>query len=49
VEEALVVAAQIGAKQTFFTHIAHALAHEATKATLPPNIRLAHDGLKITI
>ena len=49
VEEALSVAAQIGAKQTFFTHIAHALGHEATNATFPPNIRLAHDGLKITI
>jgi phosphoribosyl 1,2-cyclic phosphate phosphodiesterase len=49
VEEALEVAARIGAKQTFFTHIAHALAHEATNAALPPNIKLAYDGQKVTI
>ncbi len=49
VEEALAVAAKIGAKQTFFTHIGHSLAHEATNATLPPNIQLSHDGLRWTI
>jgi phosphoribosyl 1,2-cyclic phosphate phosphodiesterase len=49
VEEACAVAAKIGAKQTYFTHIAHALGHEATNAALPPNIRLAHDGLRCTI
>jgi phosphoribosyl 1,2-cyclic phosphate phosphodiesterase len=49
VEEALAVAAQIGAKQTFFTHIAHALGHEATNAALPANVRLAYDGQKIMI
>jgi phosphoribosyl 1,2-cyclic phosphate phosphodiesterase len=34
-------------KRTFFTHIAHDLPHEATNAALPPNVRLAHDGLKL--
>jgi phosphoribosyl 1,2-cyclic phosphate phosphodiesterase len=48
VEEALVVAARVGAKQTYFTHIAHALGHEATNATLPAGVRLAHDGLRVT-
>jgi phosphoribosyl 1,2-cyclic phosphate phosphodiesterase len=48
VEEALAVAAKIGARQTLFTHIAHALAHEATNATFPPNIRLAYDGQSVT-
>jgi phosphoribosyl 1,2-cyclic phosphate phosphodiesterase len=49
VEEALEAATRIGARQTFFTHIAHALAHEATNATLPANIRLAHDTLRVTL
>jgi phosphoribosyl 1,2-cyclic phosphate phosphodiesterase len=49
VEEALAAAARIGPKRTFFTHIAHALAHEATNATLPENIRLAYDGLRVGI
>jgi phosphoribosyl 1,2-cyclic phosphate phosphodiesterase len=49
VEEALEVTAKIGAKRTYFTHIAHALANEATNATFPPHIRLAHDGLRVAI
>jgi phosphoribosyl 1,2-cyclic phosphate phosphodiesterase len=49
VEQALEAAAKIGAKQTFFTHIAHALGHEAANAALPPDVRLAYDGLKVKI
>ncbi len=47
VEEAVAAAGRIGARQTFFTHIAHALGHEATNAALPGNIRLAYDGLRV--
>ncbi|HTV56726.1 MAG TPA: MBL fold metallo-hydrolase [Terriglobia bacterium] len=36
-------------QRAFFTHIAHELGHEATNALLPPNIRLAHDGLKLDL
>jgi len=49
VDEALAAAEKIGAKQTYFTHIAHALGHETTNAKLPPNVRLAHDGLRVQI
>jgi phosphoribosyl 1,2-cyclic phosphate phosphodiesterase len=49
VQEALEAAARIGAGRTFFTHIAHGLAHEATNESLPANIRLAHDGLRVAI
>lgn len=35
--------------RAFFTHIAHELAHEETNATLPPNVRLAYDGLKLDL
>ena len=34
-------------KRAFFTHISHDLDHEATEAELPPNVRLAYDGLKL--
>ena len=47
IEEAIAAAGQIGAKQTWFTHIAHACGHAATNAQLPPGIRLAHDGLRV--
>jgi len=43
------IAARIGAAQTYFTHISHDLAHEATEQTLPPNVRLAYDGLRVEI
>ena len=34
-------------KRAYFTHIAHDLPHEETNATLPANVRLAHDGLRL--
>jgi phosphoribosyl 1,2-cyclic phosphate phosphodiesterase len=46
-EEAVAEARRIGAKQTWFTHIAHGLSHAATNAELPANIQLAHDGLRV--
>ncbi|MGD0771040.1 MAG: MBL fold metallo-hydrolase [Tepidisphaeraceae bacterium] len=47
-EQAVEAAHRVGAKKTYFTHISHALRHEPTNATLPPNIRLAYDGLLAT-
>ena len=49
VANSLKIAARIGAAQTYFTHISHDLAHEATNQTLPPEVRLAYDGLRIEI
>jgi phosphoribosyl 1,2-cyclic phosphate phosphodiesterase len=34
-------------KRAYFTHISHDLAHESTNATLPENVRLSHDGMKL--
>jgi phosphoribosyl 1,2-cyclic phosphate phosphodiesterase len=34
-------------KRAYFTHISHDLPHTATNATLPDNVRLSHDGLKL--
>jgi phosphoribosyl 1,2-cyclic phosphate phosphodiesterase len=47
-EEAVEAARRIGAKQTYFTHIAHGLKHRRTNRKLPPEMRLAHDGLRVT-
>lgn len=49
VAQAVTVARRIGAARTFFTHISHDLGHEATCASLPPGMALAHDGLAIEI
>ena len=47
VEQSLQIVAEVKPKRAFFTHICHDLAHEATNAELPANVRLAHDGLKL--
>lgn len=42
-EQAVREAGEIGAKRTFFTHIAHELGHEETNRSLPPGMALAYD------
>jgi phosphoribosyl 1,2-cyclic phosphate phosphodiesterase len=49
VEQAVGWARRIGARQTWFTHIAHDLGHEETNRKLPAGIRLAHDGLSFPV
>lgn len=48
-DEAVAAARRIGARHTYFTHIAHELPHAATNAELPEGMALGHDGLRITI
>lgn len=48
--EAITLAQEIGAEQTYFTHISHQLGlHEEVQSQLPENIYLAYDGLTIEI
>ena len=47
VENSLRLVEELAPRRAFFTHISHDLAHEETNATLPPHVRLAHDGLKL--
>src|SRR6185295_1452748 len=47
-EQAVDHAGRIGARQTYFTHIAHELMHEPTNRELPSGMALAHDGQVIT-
>ncbi len=47
-EQAVEHARRIGARQTFFTHIAHELGHEETNRALPAGMALAYDEQVIT-
>ena len=47
VEQSLKIVEAVKPKRTFFTHICHDLPHEATNAALPPDVRLAFDGMKL--
>lgn len=46
-QQAVCIAENVGAEMTYFVHMSHDLAHEETNAQLPPNMRLAHDGLTL--
>jgi phosphoribosyl 1,2-cyclic phosphate phosphodiesterase len=45
--QSLAVVERVKPRRAYLTHIAHELGHEATNATLPSNIQLAYDGLKL--
>jgi phosphoribosyl 1,2-cyclic phosphate phosphodiesterase len=48
-DKAIEVAKDIGARQTFFTHLSHDYDHDKTNSQLPANIQLAYDGQRISI
>lgn len=48
-DAAIEIAERIGAKCTYFTHLSHDYDHAIVEATLPPQIRLAFDGLELEI
>ena len=47
VEQALAAIARIAPRRAWLTHMGHDLAYERDNALLPPNVALAHDGLRI--
>jgi len=47
VENSLRIVDRLRPKRAFFTHICHDLPHDATNRTLPPNVRLSYDGMKL--
>lgn len=49
VHEAVEAALQLGAKQTFFTHMTYMIDHQRDSLNLPPNMAFAYDGLKVTV
>lgn len=48
-DQAVEVATRLGARQTYFTHVAHELEYEATNARLPSGMQLAYDGLRLPL
>ena len=48
-DAAVEMALDLGARQTYFTHLSHDYDHDVVNASLPPGIELAYDGLKITV
>jgi phosphoribosyl 1,2-cyclic phosphate phosphodiesterase len=47
VEQSLKIVEAVKPMRAFFTHICHDLPHEATNKTLPPNVQLSYDGMKL--
>ena len=49
-EQAIAFALEINADMTYFTHVSHNLGlHDDIERDLPPNIKLAYDGLSIEV
>lgn len=46
-DESLKIVERLQPSRAFFVHMSHDLGHEETNHSLPPNVRLAHDGLKL--
>lgn len=46
-DQALALAERIGAKQTYFTHLAHNIHFERDTPLLPDSMQFAYDGLEI--
>lgn len=49
ISDGLAVVEKLKPRQTFFTHIAHRLDHEATNNALPADVQLAYDGQHLEI
>lgn len=49
VENSLGLVERLKPNRAYFTHIAHELSHEETNAKLPSHVRLAYDGLEVTL
>ena len=49
VEEALGAARHVHARQTFLTHLCHDLGHAELEAGLPPEVRVAYDGMVLEL
>ncbi|MGO8791071.1 MAG: MBL fold metallo-hydrolase [Terriglobia bacterium] len=47
IAQALAMVERLKPRRAFFTHIAHELGHQATNSTLPANVQLAYDGLRL--
>jgi len=49
IENSLALVERLKPARAYFTHIAHELSHDETNASLPPNVRMAYDGLEVNL
>ncbi len=49
IEQAIEVAAGIGAQRTFLTHLAHAVDHDRPQVAMPPGVGFGYDGLVLEV
>ena len=49
VEEALAVSLRVQPGATWFTHLSHDVMHAELESELPENVRIAFDGLKLSV
>ncbi len=49
VAESILIAEEVRAKRTWFTHLSHDLSHAGLEADLPAKIRVAYDGLVLPL
>jgi phosphoribosyl 1,2-cyclic phosphate phosphodiesterase len=49
IDDAIDFVSKVSPTRAYLTHIAHELDHEKTNAYLPPNMKLAYDGLKLNL
>ena len=49
ISEAVEISQELSAKQTWLTHISHDVMHERDESNLPENVRIAYDGLKLSL
>jgi phosphoribosyl 1,2-cyclic phosphate phosphodiesterase len=49
VQQSLKTVEQLAPTRAFLTHISHDLRHERAESMLPGNVRLAYDGLQLTV
>lgn len=47
IQQGLEVVEKVKPNKTYFTHISHSLEYEQTNASLPDNVNLSYDGLRI--
>jgi phosphoribosyl 1,2-cyclic phosphate phosphodiesterase len=49
VDQSLALVAELRPRRAWFTHICHDLPHRETNRRLPPNVKLAYDGLSFEV
>ena len=49
VAEAVELSQELNAKQTWLTHISHEIMHERDESKLPESVRIAYDGMRLSL